>query len=129
MQDKGFLGYFTELGQSTANEQLGRAATNIVSILKAVDSTALLKKAQSEEKELISLRDKYLSGDLGDEMSPDLNYSLKRLVKGLTSENHAAKKGFFLGLVSVLSTFQKKINAMKLLSLMNDESKITKGMK
>jgi hypothetical protein len=41
------------------------------------------KKASEEEDELMK---KYLTGDLGDGMSADLNYALKRLVKGLTSE-------------------------------------------
>jgi len=29
-------------------------------------------------------------------MSADLNYTLKRLIRGLTSSNHAVKKGYFL---------------------------------
>lgn len=66
-----------------------------------MDSTSLLK-ADTESKEIANLRAKYASGDLGDTMSPDLNYTLKRLVRGLTSENHAVKKGFFLALVQVL---------------------------
>jgi len=45
---------------------------------------------------------KYSTGDLGEGMSVDLNYTLKRLVRGLTSEEHSIKRGFFLATVSVL---------------------------
>ena len=39
-------------------------------------------------------------------MSADLNYTLKRLVKGLTSDNHLVKKGFFLAAVEVVRRFK-----------------------
>jgi len=42
------------------------------------------------------LKAKYTTGDLGEGMTADLNYALKRLIKGLCSNNHAVKKGFFL---------------------------------
>lgn len=51
---------------------------------------------EEEEKQLNSLKAKYLTGDLGDGMTADLNYALKRLIRGLCSDNHAVKKGYFL---------------------------------
>ena len=62
-------------------------------------------------------------------MSADLNYAIKRLIKGLTSENHAVKQGFFLVTAQVLSRFKKQIDAMKLLKFVTEETKTTKGMK
>jgi hypothetical protein len=84
------------------------------------------KKASEEEDELMK---KYLTGDLGDGMSADLNYALKRLVKGLTSENHLVKQGFFLAASQVFGRFRKQIDAMKLLKFITEETKTVKGMK
>ena len=62
-------------------------------------------------------------------MSADLNYAIKRLIKGLTSDNHAVKQGFFLATAQVISRFKKQIDAMKLLKFVTEETKTTKGMK
>jgi len=72
---------------------------------------------------------KYLSGDLGDDMSPDLNYALKRLVRGLTSDNHAVKQGYFLASSQVFARFRKQIDCMKLLKFVTEETKTSKSMK
>jgi len=48
------------------------------------------------------MKAKYLTGDLGEGLSADLNYTLKRLIRGLCSDNHLVKKGFFLASVMVL---------------------------
>lgn len=37
---------------------------------------------------LAKLQEKYLKGDLGESMSADLNYTMKRLVGGVVSDNH-----------------------------------------
>lgn len=62
-------------------------------------------------------------------MSADLNYSIKRLVRGLTSDNHAVKQGHFLATATVLSRFRKSIDVMKLLKLITEETKTSKSMK
>ena len=62
-------------------------------------------------------------------MSADLNYALKRIVKGLTSENHLVKQGFFLAASQVFSRFRKQIDGMKLLKFITEETKTVKGMK
>ena len=38
-----------------------------------------------------AIKKKYTTGDLGDKVSADLNYTLKRLIRGLYSENHSVK--------------------------------------
>lgn len=43
---------------------------------------------------------------MGERVSADLNYALKRLVRGLASENHGVKQGFFLASVLVLGRFK-----------------------
>ena len=58
-----------------------------------------------KQKAQQSLKAKYLTGDLGEDLSADLNYTLKRLIRGLCSDNHFVKKGFFLASVMVLSRF------------------------
>lgn len=93
MQDKDFLGYFTQLGGGSP-AQLTLASNNIVNTLIA-SSTA--KHPEKESEELATLMKKYLQGDLGENMPADLNYTLKRMVRGLSSDNHAAKQGYFLG--------------------------------
>lgn len=122
MQDKEFLGYFTQLG-SQQPAQLIQASNNIVSTLLAV------RKVEAPTDELKGLMKKYLTGDLGDGMSADLNYALKRLVRGLCSENHAVKQGYYLATSQVLSRFRKQIDSMKLLKFVTEETKVSKGMK
>ena len=62
-------------------------------------------------------------------MSADLNYTLKRLVNGLTSDNHAVKQGYFVVSSQVFNRFRKQIDLMKLLKFVTEETKVSKGMK
>ena len=98
MDDREFLGYYTKLGSSKVNE-IKLASGNIVSTLLALDSK-VGRKASTDSADKVdkvkqkveeSLKKKYSKGDLGDKMSADLNYSIKRLVRGLYSENHSVK--------------------------------------
>ena len=66
---------------------------------------------------------------MGKEMSPDLNYGLKRLIRGLVSENHLVKRGFFLATVEVLARFKKQIDMPKLIKFIKDETKTSTTMK
>ena len=132
MQDKDFLGYFGQLGPQSSNNELKQASANIVNTLLAV-STAVGKRRASvdeeEEKQLNALKAKYSTGDLGEGMTADLNYALKRLIRGLCSDNHAVKKGYFLASSQVLARFKKQIDAMKLLKFITEETKTSKIMK
>lgn len=62
-------------------------------------------------------------------MSADLNYTLKRLVGGVVSDNHQVKKGFFIALVAVVKRFKAQIDMTKLLAYVKEETKVTKVMK
>ena len=62
-------------------------------------------------------------------MSADLNYTLKRLVRGLSSENHAVKKGFFLATVEVVGRFKAQIDMSKLIRYIKEETKTASTMK
>lgn len=62
-------------------------------------------------------------------MSADLNYALKRLVRGLYSDNHAVKQGFFLASVVVLSRFKGNIDFEKYIEFVMEETKTNSGMK
>jgi len=62
-------------------------------------------------------------------VSADLNYTLKRLVRGLASENHAVKQGFFLASVLVLSRFKAIIDFEKYIKFMFGETKVNQAMK
>ena len=62
-------------------------------------------------------------------MSADLNYTLKRLVRGLSSENHSVKRGFFLATVEVVRRFKMQIDMGKLMRYMKDETKTAATMK
>ncbi len=62
-------------------------------------------------------------------MSADLNYTLKRLVRGLYSENHQVKQGFFLASVLVLSKFRSAIDFEKYLKHVFAETKVHASMK
>ena len=62
-------------------------------------------------------------------MSADLNYTIKRLVMGLSSENHAVKRGFFLATVGVFKTFKSQIDITKLTEFIFEETKTASTMK
>ena len=70
------------------------------------DPTAKKEKAVR----LIAMQKKFLTGDLGQHMSADVNYSVKRLVRGLASDSHHLKKGFYLAFSQVLDRFRKQID-------------------
>lgn len=78
---------------------------------------------------LAKLQEKYLKGDLGDDMSADVNYTLKRLIGGVVSDNHQMKKGFFVALVAVLGRFKSQIDLTKVLAFLKEETKVNKLMK
>jgi hypothetical protein len=58
-------------------------------------------------------------------VNADLNYTLKRLIRGLYSENHPVKQGFFLASVLVLSKFKPLIDFEKYLKHVFAETKLT----
>ena len=134
MDDKDFLGYFTQLGNSNT-DKIKIASSNIVSTLLALDSKVVRKVSmdavETKEKERAekSLKKKYMTGDLGADMAPDVNYSIKRCVRGLASENHAVKRGFFLASVQVLSRFNGNIDFSKYINFIEEETKTSEGMK
>jgi len=134
MDDRDFLGYFDKLG-SPKVDIIKSASGNIVSTLLTLDSKmgrkASMDSAENKVKQKVeeSLRKKYSQGDLGDKMSTDLNYSLKRLVRGLYSENHAVKQGFFLASVMVLNRFGSSIDFEKYMAFVKEETKTNSGMK
>jgi hypothetical protein len=119
MEDKDFLGYFANLGPNKNSQEIKQASTNIVNTLIASGATVSVatnrKRASSHDekdekvikaKMLAKLQEKYLKGDLGDDMTADVNYTLKRLIGGVVSDNHQMKKGFFVALVAVLGRFK-----------------------
>jgi hypothetical protein len=127
--------------QSTPVE-LKKASTNIVNTLLASGATVSIsaqkRRASSmdenDEKVLKAKRqakffEKYLKGDLGEEMSADLNYTLKRLIDGVISDDHSVKKGFFVALVSVFARFKSQISVTKLLTHLSEETKTSSMMK
>jgi hypothetical protein len=120
MDDKDFLGYFTQLGIQNKSK-IKLASSNIVSTLLALDSkmgrkvSMDIEESKEKDKAEASLKKKYMKGDLGADMAPDVNYTLKRLVRGLISDNHAVKRGFFLASVQVLGRFKDAVDFTKYL--------------
>ena len=141
MEDADFLGYFEKLGPQSSIAQLKVASSSIVATLvtsatvvakrrtSSVGEEADLKAEERKAKKLQAFKQKYETGDLGEAMSADLNYTLKRLVKGLTSDNHLVKKGFFLAAVEVVRRFKASIDVKKLIMYMKEESKTASTMK
>lgn len=129
MEDKDFLGYFNKLGPPSSLEEVKASANKIVTTLVAIGSVAgrrasmdsTSKAAESAEQ---ALKARYSTGDLGEKVSADLNYSLKRLVRGLYSDNHQVKQGFFLASVLVLARFKAQIDFEKYLKHVFTETKV-----
>ena len=135
MQDKDFLGYFGQLGPQSTSAELKQASSNIVNTLLAAATTAGKRRASSidendpKTKQLAQFQQKYLTGDLGEGMSADLNYTLKRAINGLVSDDHTVKRGYFLVTVDVLSRFKKQVDLVKLIKHIRKETKTVASMK
>jgi hypothetical protein len=96
MEDKDFLGYFSKLGPPASLEEIKTASSKIVNTLIAIGSIPGRRASTDSSSKATdlaeqTLKKKYSTGDLGDKVSADLNYTLKRLVRGLYSENHDVK--------------------------------------
>ncbi len=94
MEDKDFLGYFGKLGPPYSTpDQVKVASQKIVNTLVAI-TTASGRRQSGDASTLEAekaIKSKYSTGDLGEKVNADLNYTLKRLIRGLYSENHTVK--------------------------------------
>jgi hypothetical protein len=135
MEDKDFLGYFNKLGPPSTTDEIKQAAAKIVNTLVVIGAAASTVKASADnaskanEEAEKSIKTKYLTGDLGEKVSADLNYTLKRLIRGLYSENHQVKQGFFLTSVLVLSKFRSQVDFEKYIKHVFAETKVNQAMK
>lgn len=96
MEDKDFLGYFNKLGPPSSQDEIKASAAKIVNTLVAISTVSgrrgsMDSTSKAQETAEQSLKAKYMTGDLGEKVSADLNYTLKRLIRGLYSENHQVK--------------------------------------
>ena len=70
MDDKDFMGYFTQLGNQNT-EKVKLASSNIVSTLLALDSkmgrkvSMDIEESKEKEKAEAALKKRYMTGDLG----------------------------------------------------------------
>lgn len=64
----------------------------------------------------------------GDELSPDLNYSLKRLVRGLSSSRQGARQGYAVALGELLRRFPS-IHLDSVLELIEEYLKVSASAK
>ena len=62
-------------------------------------------------------------------MSADLNYTLKRVINGLTSDIHNIKRGYFLVAVDIFTRFKNKIDLQKVMKFVRKETKTSSTMK
>ena len=62
-------------------------------------------------------------------MSADLNYTLKRVINGLTSDIHNIKRGYFLVAVDIFTRFKNKIDLQKVMKFIRKETKTSSTMK
>ena len=62
-------------------------------------------------------------------MSADLNYTLKRVINGLTSDIHNIKRGYFLVAVDIFTRFKNKIDLQKVVKFIRKETKTSSTMK
>lgn len=62
-----------------------------------------------------------------DEIVPLLNYTIERLVRGLSSTNKAARLGFYVALVQILRVSKENINPTSIVNLVKSEYDSTLG--
>jgi len=114
MEDKAFLSYFWDISQYPNKQLKFTAAKNIVQTLLTVEN---IKKSGTRKLSgadpatgaaptaTTAILKKYRNDDFGHGITEDLNYTLSRLIKGMTAENNAVKEGFYMAFSLVLSTF------------------------
>lgn len=105
------------------------SAVAVATQRRRASSTDEKDEKVAKAKLLAKLQEKYLKGDLGENMSADLNYTLKRLIGGIVSDDHQIKKGFFIALVSVLRRFKTQVDVVKLINFVQEETKLNERMK
>lgn len=93
MQDKDFLSYFDNLGHSPNDVAIKENTEKILTTLLAVEHQAASK---AEE----------YNSQLGHLVSEDLEYTISRLIQGISSDILQNKKGFGAPLFSVLKSFK-----------------------
>ena len=77
MEDKHFLSYFKELSDSDQKIKK-QAASKIVNTLILTEALSKSSDYEHLEEGVLRLIQKYLSGDLGEELSADVNYTIKK---------------------------------------------------
>ena len=92
-----FLNLFWDLASDEATKRI-TSAENIIRHLREADSE-------------------------GTEYSPDVDYSLKRLIKGLSSSRESARLGFAACLAELLSF--KSINIALVIELLDENTKVS----
>jgi len=126
MEDKDFLSYFWKISQYPNKELKFTAARNIVQTLLTLESIKQSGNRKLSGDNLATkttILQKYTNNDYGENISPDLNYTLSRLIKGMTSENNAAKEGFFITFSLLIARFPF-INPMSLLKTIVRETSL-----
>ena len=76
MEDKLYLSYFNDLASHDPATKK-QAAMKIVETLSVSEALSKHDYSQYDEK-IQKMLEKFMKGDLGKEVSPDLNYTLKK---------------------------------------------------
>lgn len=77
MEDKNFLSYFHNLSSQELVTKK-QAATKIVDTLTLTEALSSPSDYEHLDSKILEMIKKYLSGDLGDKLSADVNYTLKK---------------------------------------------------
>ena len=101
--NKAFLAYFWDLALDDSSKRLSASQ----GILEYVENSIKTQKCMNEEGT----------------MTVDLDYALKRLVRGLSSSRDSARHGFATCLSKLLS--MKCVDAATVLAIMEDSTKVS----
>eukprot|EP01022_Parablepharisma_sp_SALTPOND_P019730 TRINITY_DN340_c3_g1_i1.p2 TRINITY_DN340_c3_g1~~TRINITY_DN340_c3_g1_i1.p2 ORF type:complete len:825 (+),score=188.64 TRINITY_DN340_c3_g1_i1:11932-14406(+) len=109
MEDKDFLSYFWDISQYPNKQLKLTAAKNIVQTLLTVENikkSGNRKLSGGEPMAETTIMKKYRNNDYGSNITEDLNYTLSRLIKGMSSDNNGVKEGFYIAFSLVLASFR-----------------------
>jgi len=81
------------------------------------------------DAKVLEMLKKYSKGDFGTAVFADLDYSIKRIISGLSSENSEVKEGYFLVLVLLFKNFWVLFDKSKLINYIVEETKNSKALK
>ena len=123
MNDKEFLTYFETLSKGDVKAQV-EASEKIVKTLMALTHAPASSTTGNQQK----TKPSKTFGKAGSHLLPDVDYTLKRLIQGTTTETLGIQVAFAIPLRSILQNFEE-IDIVKYINSVAEECNVKNAVK